>query len=183
MKILIATLLLPLATQAKSVPKSAAPAAKPSAAAAALVSCKVAEPAHCKDCAKRVPVSCEDNSAVGSMDLATKPAKIQWQVSNPKNGTEKILTMDNKTLSLKDLQSSKDLKALAAKQKVSVAKDENVSLAGIQVASGTAIFKAQTGTVIAVKLKPQDPQRAIASDNAGVRAGGVGRALKMKDQK
>ncbi len=179
MKFLIATLLLPLATQAKSAPKAAAP----SAAAAALVSCKVAEPVHCKDCAKRVPVSCEENSAVGSMELSMKPAKIQWQVSNPKNGTEKILTMDNKTLSLKDLQNAKDLKSLASKQKVSVTKDETVSLAGIQVVSGTALFKAQTGAAIAMKLKPQDPQRAIASDNAGVRAGGVGRALKLKDQK
>jgi len=167
MKIMIVTLLLPFATQA----------AEP------LVSCQVADFKSCTDCTKRVPVSCEDNSMGGSMDIAMKPAKIQWLVSNSKTGTEKLVTLDNKALSLKDLKGAKDLKALAVKQKVSLQKNEKVSLAGIQVASGTALFKAQTGNEIAMKLKPQEAQRAIASETGAPHVGGVGRAQKMKDQK
>lgn len=167
MKMMIATLLLPIISQA----------------AGPLVSCKVADFTNCKDCAKRVPVSCEENSATGSMDLSTKPAKIQWLVSNPSNGTEKVVTLDNKSLSLKDLKSAKDMKALAAKQKLSLQKGEKVSFDGIQVASGTALFKAQAGTEVAMKLKPQDPQRAIASETTGTKVGGIGRALKSKATK
>lgn len=167
MKLLMATFLIPFTTWA----------AEP------LVTCQVADFKSCKDCAKRIPVSCEDNGFTGSMNTSLKPQKIQWLVSNAKNGTERLIWMDNKTLSLNDLKNAKDMKALAAKQKVAASSDESVSMAGIQVASGTELFKAQTGKEIAAKLKAQNPARAIASEVQPPRAGGVGRALKMKDQK
>ena len=167
MKLLIASLLIPLT----------------SLAAEPLVTCQVSDFKNCTDCSKRVPVACEDNGFSGSMELGTKPQKIQWLVSNTKMGTERVVTMDNKTLSLKDLKSAKDMKAVAGKQKVSISKDETVALRGIQVASGTELFKAQTGKDIAMKLKAQNPERSIASEAQPPRAGGVGRAQKLKDQK
>jgi hypothetical protein len=167
MKLMIATLLLPLTTLA----------AEP------LITCQMSDLKACQDCGKRIPVSCEDHGFVGSMETSIKPQKIQWKISNSKTGTEKWISSDNKTLSLKDLQNAKDLKAVALKQKVSVAAGETVTLAGIQVKGGTALFKAQSGKEILAKMKPMTQQRAIASDTTTPHAGGVGRAQKMKDQK
>jgi hypothetical protein len=167
MKLMIATLLLPFAVQA----------AEP------LVNCKIVNIQACKDCGTRIPASCDENGFVGSMAANHKPAKVQWTVSNPKTGTERLVTTDNKSLSLKDLQTAKNLASLAGKQKVQVGKGEKVSLAGVQVVSGTELFKGQTGKEIAATLTAQNPQRAIASEGKEAHAGGVGRALKSTGQK
>ncbi len=167
MKLLLATLLIPTLSQA----------------ADSLVACKLTNFAKCDKCETRIPVSCDDNTAQGSLELSHKPAKIQWLVSNKTNGTEKIVTTENKTVSVKDLKSAKDLKALALKQKVSAGQGEVVTLAVIQVAAGTALYKEQTGKEIAMTLKAQNPQRAIASDAGEAKIGGVGRAQNLKAKK
>jgi hypothetical protein len=167
MKLMIAILLLPFAVQAADT----------------LVTCQIAHPKTCKDCGTRIPASCDENGFVGSISASLKPAQINWTVSNPKTGTERLVTTENKTLTLKDLQTAKDLAKLAGKAKVQVGKGEKVSFASVQVASGTELFKGQTGKEIAATLKAQNPQRAIASEGKEVHAGGVGRALKSTGQK
>ncbi len=175
MKLFIVTILLPLIGQAAD--NKATKAQEP------LVSCQIAHIKTCTDCKTRIPASCEENGFVGSFNATLKPAKIQWLVSNPKNGSERVVTTDNKSLTLKDLQTAKSAATLASKQKVSVGKDENVSLAGVQVTAGTELFKDQTGKEVAATLKAQNQQRAIASENHDIHAGGVGRALKSSGQK
>jgi hypothetical protein len=167
MKMILLTFLAPLALQA----------AEP------LVTCKLSDFKMCKDCSARIPTSCEENAFLGSLNTSTKPAKIQWLVSNPKNGTEQVIITDNKTLAIKDLQKAKDLKALAIKQKVKAQSSDKVALVGIQVPAKTDLFKAQSGKEIAAQMKVQTPARSIASDTKEIHAGGVGRSQKLKEKK
>jgi hypothetical protein len=166
MKMILLTFLTPLALQA----------AEP------LVSCKLSDFKMCKDCQMRIPASCEENAFLGSLNTATRPAKIQWLVTNPKNGTEQVVVTDNKSLAIKDLQKAKDLKALAIKQKVKAQSSDKVALVGIQLPAGTDLFKAQSGKEIAAHMKAQTPARNIASESQ-IHAGGVARSQKLKEKK
>lgn len=159
-----------------------------------LVTCQIQNFSKCENCATRVPASCVGHEYIGSLALTLKPAKIQWQISNSENGTEKRLTVENKNLSLKDFKIAKSLKSLALQNKVKLESGETVSLLSFQVPAQTPLYKSYKGKEVAVaEMKPQPVARAIASITPtakgtsslieGPVAGGVKRAQQLKEKK
>ncbi|MEZ0390751.1 MAG: hypothetical protein ACAH59_00950 [Pseudobdellovibrionaceae bacterium] len=151
--------------------------------AESLVTCQLQDFSACTDCEKRIPASCEGHSMTGSLELKIKPKKIQWVVSNSETGTEKMITTENKTLSLQDLKNAKDLKILAGKQKMKLKKKETVAITAVQLAGNTALYKEQTGSTVVTQMRAAPPPRAIASTNEAPVAGGVRRAQTAKEKK
>lgn len=148
-----------------------------------LITCQLQNFENCKSCKTRIPASCEYNAFMGSLEVQLKPKKIQWLISNPKSGTEKIVTADNKNLTLKDLISSKNLKGLAEKQKVKTSSEETISVIAVFFGEKTALYKAQTGKAIAAKMKRKSQARFVASSSDAPVAGAVKRAQNLKEQK
>jgi hypothetical protein len=157
MKIFISLLLLISFAQAATKP------------AVKTVVCELQSFKYCKDCEKRIPASCEDHAFNGSLDIKTKPVKLHWLVSNPKNGTEKIIIENNTKKTLGDLKNSKDKRQLIA----------------VEVPASTALYKDQSSTQIAGTMTPANKQvRAIASEKSSDSLlGGIGRAQKACGKK
>ncbi len=166
MKLFIMTLLIPLVSSAEG-----------------LVTCQLQNFSDCNDCKTRIPVSCEDHAFNGSLELKVKPQKIQWLISNPKIGTERIVTTDNSKANLNDLKNQKDLKAYLQKLKITVSSDEKVSLIAVQLAPKTALYKKQQGTEVASMMTPSQNTRNIASSPSGINVGGAARAQKLNGKK
>lgn len=145
-----------------------------------LVNCDISTQATCKDCQKRIPASCENHNYGGFLDSQLKPQKIQWIVSNKKNGTETVTLAENKSVTLLDLHKSKNPKSLAGKMKVKVSADETVQLGQIQIPASTRLYKAKSGTDIAAQMKSVDQARMMASTDTKEIATGVRRAQSQK---
>jgi hypothetical protein len=160
MKLMILSLVLPLS----------ALAAKDD-----LVTCQIKDMKVCTQCEKRIPASCENHSFNGFLESSLKPRKVQWVVSNTQAGTEKTVMSENSKYSLKDLNTSKDLKSIATKMKVTIGKDETVSLTSVQVAPSTALYKESKGSQTVAQMKVQTNLRTVASSQEP-NAGGVKRA-------
>lgn len=159
MKYLILSLLLPVASFAKSD----------------LVTCQLQDFKTCTDCATRIPASCENHVFNGSLDLKLKPKSVQWMVSNSKTGSEKLVTTENSKLTLNDLKSAKDLKAVAKQLKVNLNPAETLTLVSVQLPTQTALYKNQTSKEVASQMQAQNNLRNIASSQEPS-AGGVRRA-------
>jgi hypothetical protein len=159
MKYLILSLLLPVASFAKSD----------------LVTCQLQDFKNCTDCTTRIPASCENHVFNGSLDLKLKPKSIQWTVSNSKTSGEKLLTTENSKLTLNDLKLAKDLKTLAKQLKVTLSPTDTLTLVSVQLPGQTALYKNQTDKQIASHMQAQNNLRNIASSQEPS-AGGVRRA-------
>ena len=157
MKFLFFSLLIPLSAMAKDN----------------LVTCEIQDLQTCTACEKRIPASCENHTFNGSLEAGLKPKKIQWLISNTKSGTEKWVTTDNSKLSLKDIKSEKNLKAVTDKLKLTAT--DKLSLASVQFSANTTLYQSQTGKEIASLMKYQGPLRNVASAQEPL-AGGVRRA-------
>ncbi len=146
------------------------------------VSCQLKDLSTCKDCEKRIPVSCEDHLFNGSVDWKTKVSQAAWLVYNSKTGTERLVTSESKTWHLQDFKNRQNWKSLAQKSKVQVLPEETISLDHVRISAASALYTGQSDMTV-VQMKAQTSGRTVASAGQDPIAGGVKRAQSKSNQK
>lgn len=155
-----------------------------------LAQCQLAHPLACHDCITRVEASClgssSNQSLNGALEAQVKPLKVEVKISNSKNGSERIISVNNSTATVSELNNELGLKKILRQGKIELGSGEKAEIASIWIPTTTALYKATQGQKIAGQLK-SSAQRSIASENASSSSGssigkisGIRRALETK---
>ncbi len=143
---------------------------------AELTQCQISHPVACKDCKSRIQASCTDNRMQGALDSQLKPEKYEIIITNSKTGSERIVILEKTGKSLAEMQELKNIKAALSKAKIKLTDVEKAEISSIWIPTLTKFYSSTTGQNLAGNLT-SSIQRNIASDNSGVKIGGIQRAL------
>lgn len=141
-----------------------------------MTSCVLAHPMSCHDCTSRVEASCSDTKLQGAIDGSVKAEKIELKITNKRNGSERLVTVDKTTAKVSELNNDLGLKKSLSDAKIQLSENEQAEIVSVWIPSNTKFYKSTTGKAIAGTLKP-NAQRNIASSAEGGKWGGLQRAL------